>query len=328
MGGIGSGHKPMHNHEFVAATVEKYGTKKAASKLSLSESTVRRHRRTAEQKLGRPVKNATRPGPKIYEEINNEKSFHPGRLEYSIPNGIIIVASDAHYWPGPKPLMHRALVKMIKELEPNLFVFNGDIVDLAAISRHPPIGWETQPTVKDEIETAQDRLNEIAITLKPGTPKCWPLGNHDSRFETKIATLAPQFAEVKGIHLRDHFPEWAPCWSCWVNNNIVIKHRYKNGIHAPWNNVMNSGMSMITGHLHSAKVTPFTDYTGTRYGVDTGCVADTDHIAFLNYTEDNPKNWRSAFGVLTIKDNQLLYPELVIKWDDKHVQFRGEIIAV
>jgi hypothetical protein len=85
---------------------------------------------------------------------------------------------------------------------------------------------------------------------------------------------------------------------------------------------------MVTGHLHSAKVTPFTDYNGTRYGVDAGCVADSDARAFTNYTEDSPKNWVSAFCILTFKDGQLLWPELVVKWDEKNVQFRGQIINV
>jgi hypothetical protein len=85
---------------------------------------------------------------------------------------------------------------------------------------------------------------------------------------------------------------------------------------------------MITGHLHSQKIVPFTDYGGTRYGVDTGCCADVNHKAFVAYTEDSPKNWVSGFAVLKFKDGRLMYPELVTAWDAKHVQFRGEVIKV
>jgi hypothetical protein len=85
---------------------------------------------------------------------------------------------------------------------------------------------------------------------------------------------------------------------------------------------------MVTGHLHSAKVTPCTDYNGTRYGVDTGCLADTYHPAFQGYCEDSPRDWRASFCVLTFVDGQLLMPELVLVWDQTHVQFRGEIIEV
>jgi hypothetical protein len=85
---------------------------------------------------------------------------------------------------------------------------------------------------------------------------------------------------------------------------------------------------MVTGHLHSQKVTPFTDYTGTRWGVDTGCLADPDHAAFTDYTEDAPKNWRSGFAVLTFYKDRLLPPELVTVFDANHVTFRGQVIRV
>lgn len=109
---------------------------------------------------------------------------------------------------------------------------------------------------------------------------------------------------------------------------MVVKHRFKGGIHAPHNNTMWAGKTVVTGHLHSAKVIPFDDYNGTRYGVDSGCIADTDAKAFLNYTEDNPRSWRSAFVLLTFKGGRLMYPELVLKWDSGSVQFRGNIIGV
>ena len=91
-------------------------------------------------------------------------------------------------------------------------------------------------------------------------------------------------------------------------------------------NTLNAGVSMVTGHLHSQNVRPVSDYNSfDRYGVDTGCVADKDHRAFL-YTEDAPLDWRSGFALLTYRDGRLMYPELITKWDDKTVQFRGNLI--
>jgi len=48
----------------------------------------------------------------------------------------------------------------------------------------------------------------------------------------------------------------------------------------------------------------------------------------VHYTEDNPTQWRSGFAVLTYHKKQLLMPELVQKWDEAHVQFRGKLIEV
>jgi hypothetical protein len=250
-----------------------------------------------------------------------------GRKELEVENGSIIVFSDAHFWPGEPSVAFRALLEFCKRIKPLAVVCNGDAIDGSAISRHPPIGWESCPTVKEELEVCQERLGAIAARCG-GAEKVWLLGNHDARFETRLAQVAPEFRDVHGIHLHDHFPDWQCGWSLFINSDVVIKHRFKGGIHAPWNNTLNSGVSMITGHLHSAKVTPFTDYRGTRYGVDTGCLADTFHDAFQGYCEDNPRNWRAGFCVLTFVDGSLLMPELVLVYGPNSVQFRGEIINV
>lgn len=250
----------------------------------------------------------------------------PQRAELNVADGVVLVASDAHYWPGEPSLMHRALVAFCKRLKPRAVIFNGDVIDAPTISRHPQIGWEKRPQLVDEIEAAKERLHEIEIAAFRAE-KIWNLGNHDLRFETRLAAVAPEYAKINGVHLKDHFPLWRPAWATWINDQVVVKHRFKGGIHATHNNTLWSGKTMVTGHLHSAKVTPFSDYNGTRYGVDGGCIADTEAKAFVDYTEDNPKNWRSAFCVLTFKGGLLLQPELVVGWDSDCVQFRGEVIA-
>ena len=302
--------------EFVEA-FNQLGPAELARRYNLTERQVFRRRRSLEQR-GIGVNGPSRVSPKPAQ--------YPHRADLTVEDGAIIVASDAHYWPGEPSLMHRALVAFCKDLKPAAVVFTGDVIDAPTISRHPAIGWESRPQLVDEIEVAKERLGEIERAAFKAE-KVWNLGNHDMRFETRLASVAPEYAKLHGVHLRDHFPNWRGAWSTWVNHSVVVKHRFKGGIHATHNNTLAAGKTMVTGHLHSAKVTPYTDYNGTRYGVDTGCIADPDHRAFTDYTEDNPKNWRSAFAVLTFRAGELLQPELVVKWDDESVQFRGEIVT-
>lgn len=93
------------------------------------------------------------------------------------------------------------------------------------------------------------------------------------------------------------------------------------------NNAVQSGLSMVTGHLHSLKVTPWSDYTGTRFGVDTGTLAAPFGPQFNSYMEDGPRNWRSGFAVLTFHDGELLWPELVHVRNEEagEVEFRGKV---
>lgn len=292
------------------------GAHKLAKKHGFNVRTVFRRRKRLEEKNGLSIK-----GPR---NLTQRPKEYPQRAQLTVLNGHVLIGSDAHYWPGPPSLMHRAFVECCREFKPQAVILNGDVIDAPQISRHAPIGWEHRPKLADEIEAAKERCHEIE-KVAGRVERVWNLGNHDARFETRLATVAPEYAKIHGVHLSDHFPLWKPAWSTWINNSVVAKHRFKSGIHAPHNNTMWAGITIITGHLHSAKVMPFTDYNGTRYGVDTGCIADTDHEAFTDYSEDNPKNWRSAFCLLTFVDGKLMMPELVTKWDDESVQFRGEV---
>lgn len=249
-----------------------------------------------------------------------------GRVHFGCENGKIVVFSDAHYWPGYISTAHRALLKLCRELKPRAVICNGDAFDGATISRWPRLNWEKRPSVIEELRTVQERLGEIESAA--GTSNLfWCAGNHDSRFESFIAASVPQYEGVQGIHLKDHFPLWRPCWSVWINNDVVVKHRWKGGIHATRANTLNAGKSIVTGHLHSLKVTPLTDYNGTRWGVDTGTLADAYGPQF-EYAEDNPVDWRSGFVVLNFCDGEMLRPQEVQVVREGLIEYRGDRFTV
>lgn len=302
----------------IAATVKKY---------DLDPRNAARRRRFLEGKYG-PIESPYEP---VGGRLKANKNY-PGRVPLSVKDGVVIVAGDPHYWPGDKPLMHRALVLMLKrfrqERKLRAVIMNGDVCDFASISHWPMVNWEKRPSVQEEIETCIERMDELAEAAGRA-PRYWPLGNHDARFSIFLAQHAREFAKLQGFQLKDHFPLWEPCWSVEINENTIVKHSYRSGIHAAYNNVLHSGMNMVTNHLHSAKVYPFDDYNGTRWGVDTGCIADTNGAQFL-YMQDNPRNWRNGFAVLTYESGQLMPPELVLSHPlkDDCVIFRGETIKV
>ena len=298
--------------EFIAM-FESIGAAEMARKLQQPERRIYNRRRMIEKKLGR-----------VMTPPSGRKSEHPSRLHIEIENGIVLIASDAHYWPDVVTTMHRAFVRACKEMKPSLVIMNGDVFDGARISRHSPIMWEEAPTVKQELEACQERLGEIEQAAGK-CEKIWTFGNHDARFESRLASEAPEYADVPGMHLKDNFAFWRPCWSVFINDDVVVKHRFKGGIHATHNNTLWSGKSIVTGHLHSAKVTPLTDYNGTRWGVDSGTLCEAPWAQAINYLEDNPVNWRSAFVVLTIHKGQLLQPELCLQHGPGQVEFRGKV---
>ena len=253
------------------------------------------------------------------------------KIDLGIKNGTVIVFSDAHFWPGIRSTAFKGLLYAIGVYAPTAVIANGDIFDGASISRHARIGWDKSPSVIEELKACQacmSEIEEVAKAARHNVRLLWPLGNHDARFETFLAANAPQFEHTTGFKLSDHFQKWKKCWSVWLNEKVVVKHRNKGGIHATHNNTVQSGVTMVTGHLHSLKVTPYVDYNGVRYGVDTGTLADIYGPQFENYLEQNPVNWRSGFAILTFVNGVLLIPELVMVHTQDTIQFRGKIIDV
>ena len=258
---------------------------------------------------------------------------HKARINLTLSDAVLPIAGDIHVSPSKRTTIQRAYIQLVKELKPKHVILVGDVFDGARISRHPRIGFlENRPSVKDEIKAVGEYLSDLETAAPRGAVLIWCLGNHDARYESYLAAMAPEMEGVHGMHLKDHFPKWLPCWSVHINEGMpshtAIKHRWHNGIHAHYNNVLKSGVSFVTGHLHKLDARKWADFRGNRYGVDCGFMADPDDDQFIHYTEDNPKDWTSGFPVLTYKEGKLMRPEFVQKWDESRIEFRGQVRKV
>lgn len=260
-----------------------------------------------------------------------EATRHNAQRGIAMEKGRVIVFSDAHFYPDETTTAYKALLECIKEFKPTVIVCNGDAFDGTTASRHARISWASAPTIKEELEACQFYMEGIEKANRGGK-LIWTLGNHDARFETFLSNQIGQYEGVTGFSLKDHFPLWKPCWSFWVNDDTVIKHRWKGGWTAGRTNSLNAGVNIVTGHTHVLAVQPVTDYSpafqangGTRYGVQTGTLADPNGDQFTDYTECNPKDWRSGFALLSFEEGRLLQPELVQVCGEDKVEFRGKI---
>jgi hypothetical protein len=273
----------------------------------------------------------------ILPQVTRQKSYCRGEIDHgsavyklTVDDGSVLIGSDIHVWPEMRTTMQRAFIEFAHRIKPVACILNGDVFDGASISRFPSIGWEKKPTVKQELDAVSDYLGDLVLALGDAK-RIWTLGNHDSRFESRIANNAPEFAGVKGVHLRDHFDQWSPAWRVDINDDVVVKHRMAGGMHADWNNVVKAGKTTVTGHDHSLNVTPYRDYRGRRYGVRCGYMGESPlDPQFVHYLEAGIPNWEPGFVLLTFADGHLLQPETVTRWDhaDDTVQFRGELINV
>jgi hypothetical protein len=262
-----------------------------------------------------------------------ERARFGARVLLPALDGCVFVISDQHYSPDlPPSPAHKASLQLAKALRPWAVVANGDAIDGATISRWPVSSFvelKERPTVIAELNETAARLKEYE-DLPFLRYRTWNLGNHDARYETKLAEKVPEYAGVPGTTLKDHFPGWLPAWATWIGDapvpEVVIKHRFKTGEYGAYNNAIKSGVSMVTGHDHKLWVKPFSDYRGMRWGIDAGTISSIESPQFTNYTEDNSQDWQSGFVILHFRSGKFVGPELVWAAPQGDVYFRGEVI--
>ena len=325
---MGSYNETCTDTEFIQLWGKLQSATRIAEHLGISVRAVHLRRRFIEKEYDMALNASDWRGVKY--DKNKPKSFSPlKQIELGILDGTVIVFSDAHFIPAQRTTAFKGLLWAIQEFKPKAIICNGDAFDGASISRHD-VTDQPQTSVIQELKACQGALGEIeevAKAARHNVKLLWTWGNHDIRFGNRLAQHAPQFKDVIGFKLTDHFLDWEFCWAVWATEQCIIKHRYKGGVHATHNNTLSSGVSICTGHLHSLKVTPFSDFNGVRFGCDTGTLAEIDGPQFT-YAELNPSNHRSGFAVLNFFNGELLWPELVAKHSEDHIQFRGQVYDV
>lgn len=260
------------------------------------------------------------------------KWAYPKQRNYNFESGVVIVYSDAHYWPSEPPTVaFRALLKLCDALRPTVVIANGDLIDGAKISRFPSAGWAKLPSMKEELDYMQARQAEV-VKAAPKAKLFRTVGNHDLRLDRFFATSADQFEGLPGTRLADFLPDWPESYSVRINDTFV-KHRFRGGTHAGWNNVLNAGASIVTGHLHKLECKPIRGYRDARmWGVETGTISEhpadvpEEGSGPFEYGEDNPVNWACGFAVLTYYKGRLLPPEFCSVEFGK-AWFRSQVVA-
>ena len=73
----------------------------------------------------------------------------------------VLAGSDLHARPGPISIGLASFVWAAAELQPDVIVLDGDVLDGARISRFPRRRFDPRPTVLQELEAGHDQLELI-----------------------------------------------------------------------------------------------------------------------------------------------------------------------
>lgn len=279
--------------------------------------TLNRYRRQAEEMLGITLPPLGNPGNSSWMQTPDKPRDYFLDHAYTA-----VIFSDAHFWPGATSAAFWILLQVLEDVKPDLVVDNGDSWDGASISRHDSNMWEHKPTLRQELDCVREHLDTIQAYAGTDADFIKIIGNHDMRWEALLSQKAPYIQEMPSTKVSDLFDNWEHQVSLMLNGHTWIKHRWHSGMHGAWNNVLKSGVTMITGHTHRLGVRPYTDMRGTRYGIETGTLAEPWGPQF-RYVEQNPRNWQQGFVVITM-DGDKVYPE-VVEVKNGEAFFRGKM---
>ncbi len=176
-------------------------------------------------------------------------------LEMEISDGIAAVASDIHV-PFQDKNAVAAFINYCSEVNPDIIVINGDLVDMYMLSRFAK-GEGRNPM--SEIEEARDILCQIREACK-SSHIFYVIGNHEQRLEKTILSKAPELAslieDVFSIFKLDDIGVRG-CGTLTLNDNFVFKHGSllgnKSGLSAI-KEMENAYLSGATGHCFSEDV--------------------------------------------------------------------------
>lgn len=232
-----------------------------------------------------------------------------------------VVVSDIHA-PYHDSTAVRIATEIIRDIQPDVLVVNGDTVDCYGISR-----FLKDPT---RLEGLQDELNEarrILTGFRDASPKSKRFiteGNHEARLSKTIASLDGPARELARL---DNFQE-AMSWRSllglhtlgykWVADHdqpatdiiphVLVKHgsvvrKYSGySAKAEYENYHRSGTS---GHTHRLGVHYHRSLDQTHLWVETGCLCS------LKPEYTRYPNWMQGFAVFSWIDDDLPFVQPV-----------------
>jgi hypothetical protein len=256
----------------------------------------------------------------IDQKTKREQWLYPAQLSFDIRGGSVLIGGDAHIWPDVDTVTMKAFIQVARQIKPTAIILNGDIIDGARVSRHGNKLGSYAPKVSDEIDSAKAWMAKL--------PRCnhriFTIGNHDERVDNYLANHASELDEYTG-RLSDRFPMWEFCYAATINDRVEVRHRFRSGIHAAYNNALNSGVTMVSNHTHAQNVTAVRNRLGTHWGVETGMLGDPNHKSF-QYGEGAPSRAHCGFAVLTFDESGILLPPELCQMIDGRPVFRGKYV--
>lgn len=257
----------------------------------------------------------------------------PKARAIEVPSGTFtsLHYGDVHF-PFQDDRALEVLYAIIEDLQPNLIVNHGDLVDAYLISR-----FEKDPShrisLQNELEMAASHLGTVR-NLSPES-ECWLVeGNHEDRLRRqlwKMAESAPN-REIVLLPTIQSALEWESLLGLndldWdyirekrvLFDRLVIKH---GTMVRKWSSYTargeweKYGKGGISGHTHRMGAFYHRDLSGSDVWLEHGCLCDLDP----DYAES--PDWQQGFVVVSWNEDRSLFGTEPVHIHEGRAFFRG-----
>lgn len=257
----------------------------------------------------------------------------------------IIVGSDFHS-NFVDPMMMRMWLDVIKMVQPDGVVLNGDIMDFAQVSRYSKIPGAGSLNIQKDLDFCRDNILKPTREAAGDAWMTYHIGNHEARLIRLLADVAPQLADLRCLRWDQLLDiddldielvfggEWlAPgakdrkenikrTWKVYYDS-LVVTHGISIAKNAMSTELTRWGLSGTSGHTHRpgqwsqpTHANPRANWTSTPMMAGTPVGKD--------YAQ-GPSAWTMGFSLFTIDPStRSVFPQLIMGYEDGAV-FNGHV---
>jgi len=211
--------------------------------------------------------------------------------------------------PKHDPTAVSTAIKIIKGEKPDEVIHIGDFIAFDSISRFKKRDWkEARQTAAEEIEAANQILDQFDKAINGKTKVVFLEGNHERRLEAFMIQHAQALGEgfrglsiQEQLHLDERGYEYIPTnKQPYVVGELGFIHGWYVNLYHAAKHVRQGGRNLIYGHTHDHQV-----YTGAhldhqepRICMSIGCLCDFRQA----YLESRPSNWIHGVALIYIDE--------------------------
>jgi len=247
---------------------------------------------------------------KLTEEtlFEQPREFRELRIRQAFDGMKIVIVNDLQR-PFHDPVTLGAVERFWDDFDPDVEVYNGDILDfyeISAFDKNPSRRFKLQDELDDTTNWLFRRANE-----NPDARRVFIGGNHEDRLRRWLWRYGKELSSLRALDFEallkfDELEvEYLPYMSVFDFLGYRIEHGYKTSqskaypINTSRFMAIATGSSGLCGHTHHFSQYAWTDARGSHSYIENGCLCrfDLEYAAF--------PNWQQCFTYGVVAGNKV-----------------------